>query len=67
MIVSLPLGYTTSKEYAEMEWPLALWMAIVWVAYAVVFFGTIARKVKHIYVGNWFFGAFILSPRCCPS
>ncbi|PBD24115.1 cytochrome C oxidase Cbb3, partial [Pseudomonas aeruginosa] len=51
----------TSKEYAEMEWPLALWMAIVWVVYAYLFFGTIARrKVKHIYVGNWFYGAFII-------
>ncbi|WP_423810660.1 cytochrome-c oxidase, cbb3-type subunit I [Pseudomonas aeruginosa] len=61
MIVSYPLGYTTSKEYAEMEWPLALWMAIVWVVYAYLFFGTIARrKVKHIYVGNWFYGAFII-------
>ncbi len=39
-----------------------IWLAIVWVAYAVVFFGTlIKRKVKHIYVGNWFFGSFILT------
>jgi len=60
--ISLPLGYTMGKEYAELEWPIALLIAAVWVAYAINFFGTIAvRKVKHIYVANWFFGAFILT------
>jgi cytochrome c oxidase cbb3-type subunit I len=60
--ISLPLGYTQAKEYAELEWPIDILIAVVWVAYAVVFFGTIAkRKVKHIYVANWFFGAFILA------
>ena len=60
--ISLPLGYTQGKEYAELEWPIDLLIAVVWVSYAVVFFGTIAkRKVKHIYVANWFFGAFILT------
>jgi len=60
--ITLPLGYTTGKEYAELEWPIDVLIAIVWVAYAIVFFGTIAkRKVKHIYVANWFFGAFILT------
>lgn len=60
--ISLPLGYTTSKEYAELEWPIDILIAIVWVAYAVVFFGTIAkRKTSHIYVANWFFGAFIIT------
>ncbi len=60
--VSLPLGFTQSKEYAELEWPIDLLIAVVWVSYAIVFFGTIAkRKVKHIYVANWFFGAFILT------
>ena len=60
--VTLPLGITTSKEYAELEWPIDVLIAIVWVAYAIVFFGTIAkRKVQHIYVANWFFGAFILT------
>ncbi|MBA1200380.1 cytochrome-c oxidase, cbb3-type subunit I [Pseudomonas capeferrum] len=60
-IVSLPLGYTTTKEYAELEWPIAILLAAVWVAYAVVFFGTIVkRNTKHIYVGNWFYGAFIV-------
>ncbi len=60
--VSLPLGYTTSKEYAELEWPIDILIALVWVAYAVVFFGTIAkRKTPHIYVANWFYGAFIIT------
>jgi cytochrome c oxidase cbb3-type subunit I len=60
--ISLPLGYTSGKEYAELEWPIDILIALVWVAYAVVFFGTIGtRKVKHIYVANWFFGAFILA------
>ncbi|ADI30285.1 cytochrome-c oxidase, cbb3-type subunit I [Methylotenera versatilis] len=60
--ISLPLGYTQGKEYAELEWPIDILIAIVWVSYAIVFFGTIGtRKVKHIYVANWFFGAFILT------
>jgi cytochrome c oxidase cbb3-type subunit 1 len=60
--ISLPLGYTSGKEYAELEWPIDIAIALVWVAYAVVFFGTLAiRKVSHIYVANWFFGAFILT------
>ncbi len=60
--ITLPLGITQSKEYAELEWPIDLLIAAVWVAYAVVFFGTIAqRKQRHIYVANWFYGAFILT------
>lgn len=60
--ISLPLGYTTSKEYAELEWPIDLLITAVWVVYAVIFFGTLAiRKTSHIYVANWFFGAFILT------
>ncbi len=60
--ISLPLGFTQAKEYAELEWPIDLLIAVVWVSYAVVFFGTIGvRKVRHIYVANWFFGAFILT------
>jgi cytochrome c oxidase, cbb3-type, subunit I len=60
--VSLPLGYTQGKEYAELEWPIDLLIAVTWVCYAIVFFGTIGtRKVKHIYVANWFFGAFIIT------
>lgn len=61
-VFSLPLGFTTSKEYAELEWPISIAIAVVWVAYAIVFFGTmIKRKTSHIYVANWFFGAFILT------
>ena len=60
--VSLPLGITSGKEYAELEWPIDILITLIWVAYAVVFFGTVGtRKVRHIYVANWFFGAFILA------
>jgi len=60
--VTLPLGLTSGKEYAELEWPIDVLIALVWVAYAIVFFGTIVkRKVAHIYVANWFFGGFILT------
>jgi cytochrome c oxidase cbb3-type subunit 1 len=60
--ITLPLGYTTSKEYAELEWPIDLLITVVWVVYAYVFFGTIAkRKTSHIYVANWFFAAFIVT------
>jgi cytochrome c oxidase cbb3-type subunit I len=60
--ITLPLGMTQGKEYAELEWPIDLLIAVVWVSYAIVFFGTIGmRKVRHIYVANWFFGAFILA------
>ena len=60
--ITLPLGITEGKEYAELEWPIDLLITVVWVAYAVVFFGTLVkRRVKHIYVANWFYGAFILT------
>ncbi|MFZ2627443.1 MAG: cytochrome-c oxidase, cbb3-type subunit I [Rugosibacter sp.] len=60
--ITLPLGMTQGKEYAELEWPIDILIAVVWVSYAVVFFGTIARrKVSHIYVANWFYGSFILA------
>ena len=60
--ITLPMGFTSAKEYAELEWPIDILIAVVWVSYAIVFFGTIAqRKVKHIYVANWFFGAYILT------
>ncbi|QDC78347.1 cytochrome-c oxidase, cbb3-type subunit I [Candidatus Methylopumilus universalis] len=60
--ISLPLGYTSGKEYAELEWPIDILIAIVWVSYAIVFFGTIAkRQIKHIYVANWFYGSFIIT------
>ena len=60
--VSLPLGLTQGKEYAELIWPIDVLIAVVWVSYAVLFFGTIAKRaVKHIYVANWFFGAYIIA------
>ena len=60
--ITLPMGITTSKEYAELEWPIDILIAIVWIAYAIVFFGTIfKRKVAHVYVANWFFGAYIIT------
>ena len=60
--VTLPLGFTSGKEYAELEWPIDLLIAVVWVSYAIVFFGTLAkRRTSHIYVANWFFGAFIIT------
>jgi cytochrome c oxidase cbb3-type subunit 1 len=60
--ITLPMGYTSTKEYAELEWPIDILIAIVWTCYAIVFFGTIAkRKTSHIYVANWFFGAFIIT------
>jgi cytochrome c oxidase cbb3-type subunit I len=60
--VTLPLGFTSGKEYAELEWPIDILITLVWVSYAIVFFGTIVkRRTPHIYVANWFFGAFILT------
>ncbi|NIB41945.1 cytochrome-c oxidase, cbb3-type subunit I [Pseudomaricurvus alkylphenolicus] len=59
--ITLPLGYTSAKEYAELEWPIDILITVVWVSYAIVFFGTIVkRKTSHIYVANWFYGAFIV-------
>jgi cytochrome c oxidase cbb3-type subunit 1 len=59
--ITLLLGFTSGKEYAELEWPIDILITIVWVAYAILFFGTIMqRKQPHIYVANWFFGAFIV-------
>ncbi|HBN52867.1 MAG TPA: cytochrome-c oxidase, cbb3-type subunit I [Stenotrophomonas sp.] len=60
--ITLPLGWTQGKEYAELEWPIDILIAAVWVAYAVLFIGTIAkRRVKHIYVANWFYASFIIA------
>jgi len=61
-VITLPMGLTQSKEYAELIWPIDLLITVVWVSYAIVFFGTVGiRKVKHIYVANWFFGAYIIT------
>jgi len=62
VVITYPLGLTQSREYAEMIWPIDLLIAVIWVSYAVVFFGTVGiRKVRHIYVANWFFGAYIIT------
>ncbi|PLK24354.1 cytochrome-c oxidase, cbb3-type subunit I [Novosphingobium sp. TH158] len=56
------LGITQGKEYAEPEWYVDLWLTIVWVAYLVVFVGTLARRAEpHIYVANWFYLSFIIT------
>ena len=56
------LGATQSKEYAEPEWYVDLWLTVVWVAYLAVFMGTLLkRKEKHIYVANWFYLSFIVT------
>ena len=60
--VSLLAGYTTSKEYAELEWPLDVAIAVVWVVYAVNFFGTLAiRRERQLYAAIWFWIATVLT------
>jgi cytochrome c oxidase cbb3-type subunit I len=60
--ITLPMGITQGKEYAELEWPIDILITLVWVAYGAVFFGTIMRrKIKHIFVANWFFAAYIIT------
>ncbi|MCU7879264.1 MAG: cytochrome-c oxidase, cbb3-type subunit I [Candidatus Thiodiazotropha sp. (ex Lucinoma aequizonata)] len=55
-VLTLPLGITSGKEYAELEWPIDLAIAVVWLAYSFNFIMTLAtRKSSHIYVSNWFF------------
>ena len=59
--LSLLAGYNAGKEYAELEWPLDIAITVAWVCFAVVFFGTIARRrIKPIYVSNWFYGGLII-------
>jgi cytochrome c oxidase cbb3-type subunit I/II len=60
--VTLPLGITQSKEYAELEWPIDLAVVLVWVVFAINFFGTlIKRRERHIYVAIWFYIATIVA------
>ena len=60
--VTLPLGLTTSKEYAELEWPIDIAIALVWVIFAVNVFGTIAkRRERHLYVAIWFYIATLIA------
>jgi cytochrome c oxidase cbb3-type subunit I/II len=60
--ISLPLGITQSKEYAELEWPIDVAITAIWVVFAVNFFGTIARRrERHLYVAIWFYIATIIT------
>jgi len=60
-VITLPLGFTQGKEYAELEWPIDILIAIVWLSYTFNFIMTIAnRKSTHIYVSNWFFLAMMV-------
>ncbi|MDH4468521.1 MAG: cytochrome-c oxidase, cbb3-type subunit I [Bacteriovoracaceae bacterium] len=60
--ITLPLGITTGKEYAELEWPIDILITVLWVVFAVNFFGTIIRRrERHIYVGIWFYIATIIT------
>ncbi len=60
-VITLPLGITQGKEYAELEWPLDILIAVAWLSYFFNFALTIAkRKVSHIYVANWFFLAMMV-------
>ena len=61
-LITLPLGFSQSKEYAELEWPIDIAITVIWVIFAINFFGTIAvRRVKHLYVAIWFYIATILT------
>jgi cytochrome c oxidase cbb3-type subunit 1 len=63
-MTTMPFGITQSKEYAEPEWFIDLIIAVVWVSFAVVFFATLLRRrIQHIYVANWYYGAFIIAVR----
>ena len=60
--ITLPLGFTTSKEYAELEWPFDIAIALVWVAFGVNMIGTIIkRRERHIYVAIWFYIATFIA------
>ncbi len=60
--ITLPLGLTTSKEYAELEWPIDIAITLVWVVFAVNLFGTIIkRREKHIYVAIWFYISTVIT------
>jgi cytochrome c oxidase cbb3-type subunit I/II len=60
--LTLPFGYTTSKEYAELEWPIDIAIAVIWVVFAINMFGTIfRRRERHLYVSIWFYIATVLT------
>ncbi len=60
--LTLPFGISQSKEYAELEWPIDIAIAVVWVIYGINFFGTIAkRRERHLYVAIWFYIATVVT------
>jgi len=60
--ITLPLGFTQGKEYAELEWPIDIAIAVVWVTFGVNFFAMVrARREKHLYVALWFYIATIVT------
>ena len=60
--ITLPLGFTQGKEYAELEWPIDIAIAVVWLTFAVNFFGMLAtRRERHIYVAVWFYIATVVT------
>jgi cytochrome c oxidase cbb3-type subunit I/II len=60
--ITLPLGLTQAKEYAELIWPIDLLITVVWVIFGLNFFGTLAiRKVRHMYVAIWFYISFVIT------
>ena len=60
-VITLPLGLTSGKEYAELEWPIDIAIAVVWLSFSINFIMTIAtRKSSHIYVSNWFFMSMMI-------
>jgi len=60
--LTLPFGMTEGKEYAELIWPVDLAIAVIWVVFAINFFGTIAiRKVQHLYVAIWFYMSMVIT------
>ena len=60
--ITYPLGLSQSREYAELIWPIDVAVTLIWVVFAVNFFGTLAiRKVKHIYVAIWFYMSFVIT------
>ncbi len=61
-LATMPFGITQAKEYAEPEWFIDLLIAVVWVSFGIVFFATLRkRRIRHIYVANWYYGAFIVA------
>ena len=60
--ITLPLGYTSGKEYAELQWPIDVAIAGIWVVFGINFFGTIVkRRERHLYVALWFYIATIVT------